>query len=298
MVTKEYLQDLTRPELSAYCRNHGIKGYSGKTKADRIKLILSYESGKQTEGKQKFVKQPKRKSTKKLKLYLYGDSIRSEGIGDVDYVIVTTSKRNAIVRILKVDTKRAGANWISQRMSIEDDVGYLFPNLKKIKGFNPWNTPEILYMVETDKMEGNLISWRKIPVIVKKWGPSGESILRKEYVKKEIKKISVKKTKPGKTRGQFLLEEMKDDLDYWKPYPFKYEYGEKYSAKKTYDINLDNGSVEVDYRDLVGWDYEDGWKDYIKRFKQWAKDQDWSKKVEPEVIEQEKGWVTFKLKLK
>ncbi len=135
-----------------------------------------------------------KKPSKKLKLYNFGSSIRTEGIGDVSYIIVTTSKKEAISRIVKVDIKRSGSNWISQRIYINDDVNFLPTDLRKIKGFNPWNTPDILYMIETDKLVGHIISPRATPKIVKMWNVSGElkkvsTINYNLSVKKPVKKF-------------------------------------------------------------------------------------------------------------
>jgi len=42
IVTRKELEKLKRTELCDYCRQHHIPGYSGKTKSERVKLILDY----------------------------------------------------------------------------------------------------------------------------------------------------------------------------------------------------------------------------------------------------------------
>jgi hypothetical protein len=41
-LSKKELESLTRPELSIVCRNSLIKGFAGKTKEERVKLILKH----------------------------------------------------------------------------------------------------------------------------------------------------------------------------------------------------------------------------------------------------------------
>lgn len=40
--TRTQLEEMKRTELCDYCRQHNIPGYSGKTKAERVKLILDF----------------------------------------------------------------------------------------------------------------------------------------------------------------------------------------------------------------------------------------------------------------
>jgi len=220
----EELKGMNKKQLYDYCRANKIKGYSNQNKTYINNLILnSYKSEKQPakkpktslgslineygnqrnqrrdykttysleEAAQKITQSKLKKSTRKLNFYLYGTSIRSDGIGDVDYIIVTTSKKNAISRIMDVDVKGYSYGWIYKRISTFSFVNMFPKYYKKIKGFNPWNTPEILYMVETDKMVNHIISSRTTPKIVKMWNKSG--LIKKVSAINQVKKVKVKK---------------------------------------------------------------------------------------------------------
>lgn len=91
---KDFKQ-ITRNRLADYCRDHGIKGYSGKTKQERINLIKRHYKAnpKYWESKKSkvlpkgysnpYLSLPKGEMTKKQKL-LYNLSLAISGMDDED----------------------------------------------------------------------------------------------------------------------------------------------------------------------------------------------------------------------
>ncbi len=155
------------------------KKYLNKNYTDpgfKKKMLSEYKKDK----KNIEVKKPIKKSSGRLKLFIYGSNIRKNGIGDVDYIIVTTSKRNAILRVQKVDLKHPSTKLMEQRTNTFPEYNIFPKYYKKIKGFSPWNTPEILYMIETDKIFSGKISSRATPKILKKWDKSNRLIFIKK----------------------------------------------------------------------------------------------------------------------
>ena len=49
--SKQELKQMTKQQLCDYCRKHKIKGYSGKTKAQRVDLIIDYYKSKKQSAK-------------------------------------------------------------------------------------------------------------------------------------------------------------------------------------------------------------------------------------------------------
>jgi hypothetical protein len=256
MVTKEFLQKKTRPELSEYCRKHGIKGYSGKTKAERINLILKAEGSggpsmkkiisEARKGPEEYLKWARKEKEKsRLKLYIFRSSIRQNGIGEVEYVIATTSKRNAINRIVDVSLKKRRSNWVSQRIHVSDEVP---GDLRKVEGFEGFNMPEVLYMIETQEKRGNQISWLKTPRIIKTWDESGKFHGKKKAISK--KKPAVKM--PGyfpptsEVRKQKRIKELKDDLEYWEGAKKRHEKEGLEEARKKRKEHYAKASASTD----------------------------------------------------
>lgn len=89
MVERSFLEKQTRKWLCDYCRSHGIKGYSGKTKEERINLILKNKD-------KPIIIEEKYKVPKEQRKDIYDEE---KGLMDKDFIVVKPWKiKNSVMK--------------------------------------------------------------------------------------------------------------------------------------------------------------------------------------------------------